>query len=104
MLKVLKVSVLLFLPISPYAPESIRKGKIPLARRGALKAAKAFKPGADLEGGTWGVTLPEMTCGFLIKTVQSLYSYTKSAVSFDMHSQQFTYLCLVKSLLLRIAF
>ena len=48
---------------------------------------------------------PEMTCGFLINTVQSLYSYTKSAVSFDMYSQQFTYLCLVKiSLLLYIAF
>ena len=83
----------------------LEKCKIPLARRGALKAAKAFKPGADLEGGTRGVTLPEMTCGFLINTVQSLYSYTKSAVSFDMYSQQFTYLCLVKiSLLLYIAF
>ena len=53
----------------------LEKCKIPLARRGALKAAKAFKPGVDLEGGTRGVTLPEMTCGFLINTVQSLYSY-----------------------------
>ena len=77
----------------------LEKCKIPLAWRGALKAAKAFKPGVDLEGGTRGVTLPEMTCGFLINTVQSLYSYTKSAVSFDMYSQQFTYLCPVKSLL-----
>ena len=82
----------------------LEKCKIPLARRGALKAAKDFKPGADLEEGTRGVTLPEMTCGFLINTVQSLYSYTKSTVSFDMYSQQFTYLCLLKSLLLRIAF
>ena len=83
----------------------LEKCKIPLARRGALKAAKAFKPGADLGGGARGVTLPEMTCGFLINTVQSLYSYTKSVGSFDMYSQQFTYLCLVKiSLLLRIAF
>ena len=49
-------------------------------------------------------TLPEMTCDFLINTVQSLHSYTKSAVSFDMYSQRFTYLCLVKRLLLRIAF
>ena len=34
-----------------------------------------------------------------------LYSYTKSAVSFDMYSQQFTLsYCLAKSLLLRIRF
>ena len=39
-----------------------------------------------------------MICSFLINTVQSLHSYTKSAASFDMYSQQFTYLCLVKSL------
>ena len=47
-----------------------------------------------------------MTCGrFLINTVQSLDRDTKSAVSFDMYSQQFT-LCyfLVKSPLLRIRF
>ena len=44
-----------------------------------------------------------MTCGFLINTAQSLYSHTKSALSFVMSSQQFT-LCyfLVKSPLLRI--
>ena len=48
---------------------------------------------------------PGMTCGFLINTVQLLHSHTKSAVSFDMYSQQFT-LCyfLVKSPLLRIRF
>ena len=48
-------------------------------------------------------THPEMTCGFL-NTVQSLHSYTKSAVSFDMYSQQFTYLCLVKPFFLVFAF
>ena len=51
-------------------------------------------------------TPPGMTCGrFLINTVQSLDRHTKSAVSFDMYSQQFT-LCyfLVKSPLLRIRF
>ena len=49
---------------------------------------------------------PGMTCGrFLINTVQSLDRHTKSALSFDMYSQQFT-LCyvLVKSPLLRIRF
>ena len=48
---------------------------------------------------------PPMTYGFLINTVQSLHSHTKSAVSFDMYSQRFT-LCyfLVKSPLLRIRF
>ena len=49
---------------------------------------------------------PGMTCGrFLINTLQSLHSHTKSALSFDMYSQQFT-LCyaLVKSPLLRIRF
>ena len=48
---------------------------------------------------------PQMTCGFLINTVQSLHSHTKSAVSLNMYSQQFT-LCyfLVKSPLLRIRF
>ena len=46
-----------------------------------------------------------VTFGFLINTVQSLHSHTKSAVSFDMYSQQFT-LCYVrvKSPLLRIRF
>ena len=47
---------------------------------------------------------PGMTCGrFLINTVQSLDRHTKSALSFDMYSQQFT-LCYfpVKSPLLRI--
>ena len=51
-------------------------------------------------------TPPGMTCGrFLINTVQSLDRHTKSALSFDMYSQQFT-LCyfLVKSPLLRIRF
>ena len=49
---------------------------------------------------------PGMTCGrFLINTVQSLDRHTKSALSFDMYSQQFT-LCyfLIKSPLLRIRF
>ena len=49
---------------------------------------------------------PRMTCGrFLINTVQSLDRHTKSALSFDMYSQQFT-LCyfLVKSPLLPIRF
>ena len=49
---------------------------------------------------------PRMTCGrFLINTVQSLDRHSKSALSFDMYSQQFT-LCyfLVKSPLLRIRF
>ena len=49
---------------------------------------------------------PRMTCGrFLINTVQSLHSHTKSALWFGMYSQQFT-LCyfLVKSPLLRICF
>ena len=48
---------------------------------------------------------PGMTCGFLINTVQVLHSHTKSAVSFDMYSQQFT-LCYVpvKSPLLHIRF
>ena len=42
---------------------------------------------------------------FLINPVQSLDRHTKSALSFDMYSQQFT-LCyfLVKSPLLRIRF
>ena len=49
---------------------------------------------------------PRMTCGrFLINIVQSLDRHTKSALSFDMCSQQFT-LCYfpVKSPLLRIRF
>ena len=49
---------------------------------------------------------PGMTCGrFLINTVQSLDRHTKSALWFDMYSQQFT-LCyfLIKSPLLRIRF
>ena len=49
---------------------------------------------------------PRMTCGrFLINTVQSLDRHTKSALSFDMYSQQFT-LCyfLVKSPLLQFVF
>ena len=59
-------------------------------------------------GRVQGVRTPlpsPMTYGFLINTVQSLHSHTKSAVSFDMYSQQFT-LCyfLVKSHLLRIRF
>ena len=60
--------------------------------------------GADLRGGCRGCA-PRMTCGFLINTVQLFHSHTKSAVSFDMYSQQFT-LCyfLVKSPLLRIRF
>ena len=66
------------------------------------------EPGADLEGGCRGCAPPPpgMTYGrFLINTVQSLHSHTKSALSFDMYSQQFT-LCyfLVKSPLLRIRF
>ena len=51
-------------------------------------------------------TPPGMTYGrFLINTVQSLDRHTKSALSFDMYSQQFT-LCyvLVRSPLLRIRF
>ena len=49
---------------------------------------------------------PGMTCGrFLINTVQSLDRHTKSAVSFDMYSQQFTLrYFLVKSHLFRIRF
>ena len=49
---------------------------------------------------------PGMTCGrFLINTVQSLDRHTKSALWFDMYSQQYT-LCyfLVRSPLLRIRF
>ena len=95
------IAVLAYLAL---CTSQLEKCKIPVAWRGALKAAETFKPGADLGGGAGGVTLPEMTCSFLINTVQSLHSYTKSAVSLDMYSQQFTYLCLVKSLLLRIAF
>ena len=59
--------------------------------------------------GAGGAHPPGMTCGrFLINminTVQSLDRHTKSALSFDMYSQQFT-LCyiLVKSPLLRIRF
>ena len=64
-------------------------------------------PGADPGGGCRGCAPPPgMTCGrFLINTVQSLDRHTKSALSFDMYSQQFT-LCyfLVKSPLLRIRF
>ena len=38
---------------------------------------------------------PGMTCGrFLINTVQSLDRHTKSALWFDMYSQQFT-LCVI---------
>ena len=54
--------------------------------------------------GAGGAHPPGMTCGrFLINTVQSLDRPTKSALSFDMYSQQFT-LCyfLVKSPLIRI--
>ena len=90
------IAVLAYLAL---CTSQLEKCKIPVAWRGALKAAKAFKPGADLGGGAGGMTLPEMTCSFLINTVQSLHSYTKSAVSFDMYSQQLTYLCPVKSLL-----
>ena len=50
----------------------------------------------DIRGGSRGRvqgvrTPPGMTCGrFLINTVQSLHSHTKSALPFDMYSQQFT--------------
>ena len=69
---------------------------------------QAVFPGADLGGGGGcrGCAPPRMTWGrFLINTVQSLHRHTKSALSFDMYSQQFT-LCyfLVKSPLLRIRF
>ena len=65
-------------------------------------------PGADPGGGCRGCAPPPpwMTCGrFLIYTVQPLDRHTKSALLFDMYSQQFT-LCyaLVKSPLLRIRF
>ena len=63
--------------------------------------------GVDPGGGCRGCAAPpRMTCGrFLINTVQSLDRHTKSALSFDMYSQQLT-LCyfLVKSPLLRIRF
>ena len=62
--------------------------------------------GADPGGGCRGCTPPRMTCGrFLINSVQSLDRHTKSAVSFDIYSQQLT-LCyfLVKSPLRRIRF
>ena len=63
--------------------------------------------GADLGGGCRGCAPPPgMTCGgFLINTVQSLHSHTKSALSFDMYSQQFI-LCyfLVKALFFVFAF
>ena len=36
----------------------LEKCKIPLAWRGALKAAEALKPGADLEGGAVSVHPP----------------------------------------------
>ena len=70
-----------------------------------------FSPGLNLQGriqgeGAGGAHPPRMTCGrFLINTVQSLDRHTKSAVSFDIYSQQFT-LCyfLVKSPLRRIRF
>ena len=67
-----------------------------------------YSTGADPGEGCRGCAPPPpgMTCGrFLINTVQSLDRHTKSAVSFDMYSQQFT-LCyfLVKSPLLRIRF
>ena len=62
--------------------------------------------GADPGGGCRGCAPPRMTCGrFLINTVQSLDRHTKSVLSFDMYSQQFT-LCyfLVKSPLLQFVF
>ena len=72
-----------------------------------MSTYKFTRPGAGGEGGCRGVPtpLPEMTRGFLINTVQSLYSYTKSTVSLDMYYQHFTLCyCLVKSLLLHIRF
>ena len=77
--------------------------------RCVLKQNRVFRQiaGADLGGGCRGVRThpPQMICGFLINTVQSLHSHTKSAVSLNMYSQQFT-LCyfLVKSPLFRIRF
>ena len=66
-----------------------------------MSTYKFTRPEVYLEGGCRGCSPPL----FLIITVQSLYSYTKSAVTLDMYYQQFT-LCyyLVKSLLLRIRF
>ena len=77
----------------------------PDATRDEIK--EKYTAGADPGGGCRGCAPPPgMTCGrFLINTVQSLDRHTKSALSFDMYSQQFT-LCyvLVKSPLLRIRF
>ena len=64
-----------------------------------------IKTAPHSRGGSRG-RVQGVTCGrFLINTVQSLDRHTKSALSFDMNSQQLT-LCyfLVKSLLLRIRF
>ena len=50
---------------------------------------KTLKRSADLQGPI--CPPPGMTCGrFLINTVQSLDRHTKSAILFDMYSQQFT--------------
>ena len=76
-----------------------------------ISCGKFLEININIRGGSRGrvqgvrTPPPRMTCGFLINTVQSLHSHTKSAVSFDMYSQQFT-LCyfLVKSPLLRIRF
>ena len=65
------IAVLAFLAL---CTSQLEKWKILLAWRGALKAAEAFKSWVDLGGGTGGVTLSEMTCSFLINTVQSLHS------------------------------
>ena len=62
--------------------------------------------GEDLGGGCRGCALPlKWPAAFQLTLCSLLHSYTKSALSFDMYSQQFTLCyCLVESLLLRIRF
>ena len=93
------------------SPPGVKKGFIKgealrlLRTNSSEKTFEENITGADPGGGCRGcATPPGMTCGrFLINTVQSLDRHTKSALWFDMYSQQFT-LCyfLVKSPLLRI--
>ena len=67
-----------------------------------MSTYKFARPEVDVEGGCRGCP-PHPP--FLIIAVQSLYSYTKSAVLLGMYYQQFTLCyCLVKSLLLCIRF
>ena len=93
-----------FLTCSPPSLQWLRSEYYPLASFSMILQCQGRIQGEGAGGAH--PPPPGMTCArFLINTVQSLDRHTKSALSFDMYSQQFT-LCyfLVKSPLLRIRF